>query len=211
MELTAQQLSDAECAALARTPYLTNLRVLRLDRTEAAGLLADTLRGRGVLPQLHELYLVKCRFGDTAAAWLAAALLIPVSLAIGNVFRTLAWPADSTPLALAVGSNLAAAGMLLLLAFANGETQSSLLLVPWLMLAQAVASSAMFLFFFRLQRVGGPVTLSQIGTVAAAVGIGVGAGLLGERYAAVVWSGVAVIAVGLALTMAARRHPEPSS
>lgn len=142
-------------------------------------------------------------------AWLAAAMLIPVSLACGNVFRTVAWPAGSHPLALAVGSNLAAAVMLLALAFLASDSLASLQAVPGLMALQAAASSAMFLFFFRLQQVGGPVTLSQIGTVAAAVGIGVGAGLMGERYAAVVWTGVLVIVIGLALTLAARLRPEP--
>jgi drug/metabolite transporter (DMT)-like permease len=139
--------------------------------------------------------------------WLGAALLIPLSLATGNVFRTVAWPPGSTPLALAVGSNLAAALMLGLLVALTGGALAPLWAVPGLMAAQALASAGMVGLFFRLQKVGGPVTLSQIGTVAAAVGIGVGAGALGERYPTVVWLGVAVIAAGLACTLYERLQP----
>jgi drug/metabolite transporter (DMT)-like permease len=68
-----------------------------------------------------------------------------------------------------------------------------------------VASVLTFPLFFRLQAVGGPVLLSQIGTVAAAVGVAVGAGLLGERYPPGVWTGVLLIALGIGLTVRAQR------
>lgn len=144
-----------------------------------------------------------------AIGWIAAGLLIPVSLACGNVYRTLDWPRDTDPLWLAVGSNLAALLVLLSWAAATGDLAAlpRLAGVPWAVLAQAIASPVMFVLFFRLQRHGGPVTLSQIGTVAAGFGVAIGAAVLGERYAAVVWTGVAVIAVGLAMTAASRlRH-----
>jgi hypothetical protein len=48
------------------------------------------------------------------------------------------------------------------------------------------------------------VTLSQIGTVAAGVGVLVGTIGLGERYPAIVWVGIGVIAVGISLTVRAR-------
>jgi drug/metabolite transporter (DMT)-like permease len=141
-----------------------------------------------------------------AIGWLVAGLLIPVSLALGNVYRTLDWPEDTDPLWLAVGSNLAALTVLLAWAGFNGDLEAwpRLAAVPWAVLAQAIASPVMFVLFFRLQRHGGPVTLSQIGTVAAAVGVAIGAAVLGERYPAVVWAGVAVIAGGLTLTAVSR-------
>ncbi len=43
--------------------------------------------------------------------------------------------------------------------------------VPWLVLAQILASTCMFALYFRLQAVGGPVYLSQIGYVGAAVAL----------------------------------------
>lgn len=138
--------------------------------------------------------------------WLAAGALVPVSLALGNVYRTLDWPDNADPLWLAVGSHIVTGAVLSTLAlmlFQPSEI-SRVAQVPGAALAQAVASALMLPLFFRLQRVGGPVTLSQIGIVAAAVGVGIGALVLGERYAAVVWIGVAIIAAGVALTVIAR-------
>lgn len=147
-----------------------------------------------------------------AIGWIVAGLLIPVSLACGNVYRTLDWPKDAEPLWLAAGSNLAALAMLLAWAGLVGDLPAlpRLAEVPWAVLAQALASPVMFVLFFRLQRFGGPVTLSQIGTVAAAVGVAIGAAVLGERYPGVVWAGVTVIAVGLALTVASRLRDRPA-
>ena len=61
--------------------------------------------------------------------------------------------------------------------------------MPLLVLAQVASASAMFVFFFRLQAVGGPVYLSQIGYVGAAVGLVSGTLLLGERYQLLTWLG----------------------
>jgi drug/metabolite transporter (DMT)-like permease len=138
-----------------------------------------------------------------ALGWVLVALVIPLSLAIGNVYRSIDWPRGADALWLAVGSNAAAAVMLLVLALATSDVAAAARMagLPWVVAAQALAASLMFLLFFRLQQVAGPVTLSQIGTVAAAVGVGIGALALGERYPAVVWVGVAVIATGLACTV----------
>jgi drug/metabolite transporter (DMT)-like permease len=58
----------------------------------------------------------------------------------------------------------------------------------------------MFLMFFRLQQVGGPTYLSQIGYVAAAVGVVIGVFYFGETYPQSVWVGAAIIAVGIAFS-----------
>ena len=42
---------------------------------------------------------------------------------------------------------------------------------------QVAVSAVMFVMFFRLQQVGGPTCLGQVGYVAAAVGVGVGVGV----------------------------------
>lgn len=145
---------------------------------------------------------------DQGAGWLWAfvGLLIPLSLAAGNVYRTLDWPKDANLLWLAVGSNTISATLLIGLACATSgiETAGLLLAIPATFGAQVAASALMFALFFRLQAVGGPVTLSQIGTVAAAVGVVIGTFGFGERYSLTVWTGVALIAVGIALTLRAR-------
>ncbi|MBL8578673.1 MAG: DMT family transporter [Mesorhizobium sp.] len=138
--------------------------------------------------------------------WVALALLIPVSLAAGNIYRTADWPEGAAPTELAVGSNLAAAAILLAGIFASsgGTALQTLTTMPFLVIAQIVASAAMFVFFFRLQVVGGPVYLSQIGYVAAAVGLLSGTLFLGERYGFLTWLGAAVVFIGVVVTTKAQ-------
>jgi drug/metabolite transporter (DMT)-like permease len=141
--------------------------------------------------------------------WIGIGVLVPLSLAIGNVYRTIDLPRETPALVLAVGSNAVAAILLLAAAWATGTlgAAATLTTVPGIALLQVAASAAMFALFFQLQVVGGPVTLSQIGTVGAAVGVVAGTFGLGERYALVVWIGIAIIAVGISLTVRARMRP----
>jgi drug/metabolite transporter (DMT)-like permease len=138
--------------------------------------------------------------------WVALVALVPVSLALGNVYRTIDLPRGTPSLVLAVGSNAVAALLLLGLSAAAGQLGDFALLarVPGLIVAQVAATAAMLALFFQLQVVGGPVTLSQIGTVSAGVGVLAGTLGLGERYPAIVWIGIAIIAVGISLTVRAR-------
>ena len=76
--------------------------------------------------------------------------------------------------------------------------------MPLLVLAQIASASAMFVFFFRLQAVGGPVYLSQIGYVGAAVGLISGTLVLGERYQLLTWLGAAIITIGIVMTTKAQ-------
>ena len=64
----------------------------------------------------------------------------------------------------------------------------------------------MFAFFFRLQAVGGPVYLSQIGYVAAAVGLFSGTVLLGEHYQLLTWAGAIIITAGVFITTKAQNQ-----
>ena len=138
--------------------------------------------------------------------WVLIGLLIPVSLAAGNIYRTYDWPEGTGPIELAVGSHLAAAAMLLagLLWFEGGSAFGALSGLPLLVLAQVASASAMFAFFFRLQAVGGPVYLSQIGYVAAAIGLIAGTFFLGERYQLLTWAGAAIITAGVVMTTRAQ-------
>jgi drug/metabolite transporter (DMT)-like permease len=138
----------------------------------------------------------------SVSLWLLAALLIPVFLGFGNVYRTLAWPQGASPRRLASYTNLAAVPFLLALAFVmTGQVDVTFLTkIPVLAGCQLVVSTIMFLMFFRLQQIGGPTYLSQIGYVAAAVGVVIGVAFLGETYALGVWAGAAIIATGIALS-----------
>lgn len=139
--------------------------------------------------------------------WVGLGLLVPLLLAIGNVYRSLDWPPHADVTWLAVGSHGVAAIGLLAVCAATGalSTLPTLAQVPWVSAAQVLSSALMFPLFFRLQQVGGPVLLSQIGTVGAGVGVLLGAGVLGERYPAQVWWGTLLIGLGIGLTLRARR------
>jgi drug/metabolite transporter (DMT)-like permease len=141
--------------------------------------------------------------------WVGIGVLVPLSLALGNVYRTIDLPKGTPALVLAVGSNAVAALLLIVTAAAAGTLGgvAALSAVPGVALLQVAASAAMFALFFQLQVVGGPVTLSQIGTVGAAVGVIAGTIGLGERYATIVWIGIAIIALGVSLTVRARLKP----
>ncbi len=146
--------------------------------------------------------------GDvTNAVWVLAALLIPLTLACGNVYRTVAWPPGAAPDVLAFWSHVFAALAFvgLLLVTRGGVPLGELAAAPAATIAQAIAAGLTFPLFFRLQAAGGPVLLSQIGYVAAAVGLLAATLLLGERYGMLTWIGAAVIAVGIGITIVAQR------
>ncbi|MGB8313915.1 MAG: DMT family transporter, partial [Aestuariivirga sp.] len=141
-------------------------------------------------------------FAGGGLMWILAALLIPVFLGIGNVYRTLAWPEGASPRKLAAHTNLAAVPFLAAVALIQTGTIdfTPLAQIPFLIMSQLAVSTLMFLMFFRLQQVGGPTYLSQIGYAAAAVGVIIGVAWFGETYPAGVWAGAGVIAVGIALS-----------
>ena len=134
--------------------------------------------------------------------WIIAALLIPVFLGLGNVYRTKAWPEGVSPRKLASLTNLAAVPFLLLFEILlNGTLNfSPLLQIPGLVAAQLAVSTINFMMFFRLQQMSGPTYLSQIGYVAAAVGLVIGVAILGETYPILVWLGAGVVALGIAFS-----------
>lgn len=145
--------------------------------------------------------------------WVVMGLLIPVSLAAGNIYRTVDWPEGTGPIELAVGSHLASAALLLagIVALLGVGAFTPLGGVPLVVVAQVASASAMFAFFFRLQAVGGPVYLSQIGYVAAAVGLFAGTIFLGEHYQFLTWAGAIIVTAGVFITTMAqsqkvRRH-----
>jgi drug/metabolite transporter (DMT)-like permease len=141
----------------------------------------------------------------SAKTWVLLALAIPISLAVGNVFRTAAWPSSATPTQAGAASNLSAAPFLLIAAWVTGDNSFAPLLAHWpLALTQWICSLLMFIVFFRLQLVGGPTYLSQIGYIAAAVGLAIGTLWFGETYPLLVWVGAGLIIAGIAANIVER-------
>lgn len=138
--------------------------------------------------------------------WLLLAMLIPVSLAAGNVYRTVDWPPSTSGNVLAFWGQLFSGSILVLwlLATEGRVAVETLAPVGTAALMQMVAAAMSFPVLFRLQQTGGPVLFSQIGYVAAAVGLVVATVFLGERYALLTWLGAALIAVGIGVTVLAQ-------
>lgn len=149
--------------------------------------------------------------GAGGVGWPLLGVALPVILAIGNLYRTLDWPEGAHPAALAAWSHVFAllALGLLQLALTGDVPLERLHAVPHLVLPQMLVAGLTFPAYFALQRAGGPVLLSQIGYVTAAVGLATGTVFLGEVYAPLTWAGAAVIAIGIALTIRAQLSPAP--
>jgi len=146
---------------------------------------------------------------DADLPWMLLAFIAPVSLALGNIYRTRAWPKDAAGLALAAGTLLGAAFWLLLASLAFGTTYlPSGTDFDWVLPVAGVFACLSFIPYFELQRVAGPVYLSQIGYVMAATSLAVGTFVFGERYGLLVWIAAAVIVAGILLV---NRRPIPKA
>ena len=120
---------------------------------------------------------------QSAQGWAALVLTIPLILALGNVYRTLRWPGETGAVYLAALMLLGGALTLAPFALAFEMQQASQLLgsqVIRLLLAEAMVFTVLYIFYFVLQKIAGPVYLSQIGMVAALVGTLMAVLLLGE-------------------------------
>ncbi len=141
-----------------------------------------------------------------AAIWIIAAMVIPMVLACGNIYRTMDWPDGALPDVLAFWSHGFSVVVFIALLLVTTGTVPLIELsqAPVSALAQAIVAGLTFPIYFRLQQQGGPVLLSQISYVAAAIGLIAATVLLGERYGTMTWAGAAIIAVGIAITIVAQ-------
>jgi drug/metabolite transporter (DMT)-like permease len=150
--------------------------------------------------------------GD-AALWVVVASLIPVVIAGGNLYRTKFWPAGAAPLPLA--ALMMVLGGLMILPFAAWTEGSSGIAVLWqnpgLPVLTCVATAVFalkFATYFQLQHVAGPVYLSQIGTVGAAVATPIAVVYLSEVLPENFTLAIMLIAVGVILFEYGRRRQQ---
>lgn len=185
---------------IALPPLLTYLgalllRMERLQWMRAAGVFA-ALAGAGVLA------VRKFASPDASVFWIVLALMGPILLAIGNLYRTLRWPDDATPSGLAPGMLLAAALLLgLMSVLPNFSITVSLAdtAAMGLIGIQMLIFAAQFLLLFLLQKTGGPVMLSLLGAVGAVVGVPIAIFLQGETPPEGLLIGASLIAAGVLL------------
>lgn len=190
--------------AIAFPPLLTYLGALALRIEDFA-----LVRAAGVILALigaTVLAYYKFQSPDAAALWIAATLAAPVFLAMGNLYRSLRWPPGASAEELAPGMLVGA--FLLLLAYAL-LTQQPLAVDPAtlpLIALQASAFALQYWTFFILQKRGGPVFLSLLGSVAALVAVPFAVFLLDEAWPKGLAVSSAFILSGIALLL---RQPRP--
>lgn len=137
--------------------------------------------------------------------WYLAALITPITLSLGNVYRSTGWPPGRSPLSLATLTLAAAAiTLLLLLILARSFGAEIEIAAPlangWrLVLMLSLAIGFGYAFFFRLQQVGGPVYLSQISYVNTAVGVGFALLVFAENLSSLIWVAMVLVLAGVAL------------
>ena len=185
-------------------PLLTYLGALllkmeRFDPLRALGVVS-ALSGAGVLAAN------KLSAPNASIFWILIALCGPVLLAIGNLYRTLRWPTNASPSALAPGMLVAAAlqlGMVSLLPnfSLSLPNQDSLALMRSLAIIglQACIFAAQFQILFMLQKAGGPVLLSLLGSIAALFAVPIAIFLQGELPPEGLALGATLIALGVIL------------
>ncbi|TXD96262.1 DMT family transporter [Psychrobacter frigidicola] len=185
---------------IALPPLLTYLGALalhieRFNMLRAFGV-AAALAGAGVLAAR------KFAAPDASVLWILIALCGPVLLAIGNIYRTLRWPDNASPSALAPGMLIAAAiilGMVSLLPNFSLSVPLGEVMPFGLITVQAFIFAGQFLLLFLLQKTGGPVLLSLLGAVGAVVGVPVAVFLQGEAPPEGLILGASLIALGVVL------------
>lgn len=120
------------------------------------------------------LAAAKAGGGDTAPGWAALILAMPLTIAIGNIYRTLRWPAGASPIFLA--AIMLFSGALCLVPFAltlepdEIPTLFKTSEILKLLVFETLVFTVLYCFYFVLQKLAGPVYFSQIGTVAAVAG-----------------------------------------
>ncbi len=141
-----------------------------------------------------------------AMIWILITLAIPMALACGNIYRTMEWPKNVLPdvLAFWIHAFSVVVFLIILLATEGRIPLSQLGAAPLTALAQGLVAGITFPIYFRLQQKGGPVLLSQISYIAAAVSLMAATFLLGEKYSLLTWAGAAIIAFGIANTVMAQ-------
>ncbi|RBI66838.1 EamA/RhaT family transporter [Vreelandella sulfidaeris] len=163
------------------------------------------LRAAGVMSALAGAFTLafhKLSAPDADYLWILLALIGPVLLAIGNLYRTLRWPVGVSSDALAPGMLIAASLLLLGMSLLPGfslQIPTDRSLPMFLIAVQAVVFAGQFLLLFLLQKSGGPVFLSLLGSVGAVVGVPVAILLQGETAPEGLLLGILLIGTGIAL------------
>ena len=134
--------------------------------------------------------------------WILMGLTVPASLAIGNVIRTAYWPKGTSALSFASATLLVSAMLLFVVAIATEGASTWLVKTPvelkWITV-MLVTSAVFYVLIFRLQKIAGPVYLSQIGYWGTGFGVVLAALIYGDLVSTLAVGGIALIISGAVL------------
>jgi drug/metabolite transporter (DMT)-like permease len=166
----------------------------------------DPLRGLGLAVGLGGTLLIllpESSLPDAGALhWLLIGLALPVLLALGNIYRSAAWPPGTGSMTLAVGMLMATALLLLAAMAVSGSLYLPLPLEhdgDWATIGIFCVAGVVYVLYFELLRIAGPVYFSQISYVITASSVIGGMAVFGEGHSGWVWLAIAVIFTGVLL------------
>jgi drug/metabolite transporter (DMT)-like permease len=154
------------------------------------------------------LALGKARAPDAELGWILATVAIPMIIASGNIYRTQYWPKGAQPLALAPLMLAGGALWLLPVALDRGIGSTGTVHGVGLAVLQAVVSTAMYSLYFVVQKLSGPVYLSQLGSIAAITGAAIAILVFGEAVPQGLAPAAVLIVIGVVL-FSVRKKPVP--
>lgn len=140
---------------------------------------------------------------QTSLIWFALGLVIPVSLSVGNIYRSVAWPGQTSPMTLAAGTLLTSAIVLGTLA---KLTETPLIMAGFrppllsIVVMQGFLTALTYYCAFEVQKRSNPVFYSQLGAIAAVFGLLIGVAWFDERYSLGVWLGALAVIIGLRMS-----------
>lgn len=172
---------------------------LRIERMQA-------LRAAGIVTGLAGVLFIALP-RDTLAShgaisWVLLAMAAPLSLAGGNVYRTLAWPSGLPPMPAAALLLVLQALLVVPAAVMSGQfvvPKLSLHSADVALLTAGALTTGFYLGAFELQRRGGPVVVGQLGYVITIASLVLGTVLFDERHTLGTFVAVAAVLAGVAL------------
>ncbi|MFT5721542.1 MAG: drug/metabolite transporter (DMT)-like permease [Motiliproteus sp.] len=184
--------------------------VLRMERLRALRLVGVLLGLSGGIV----LAAAKSGGAGEAQGWILLVLSMPIVISCGNIYRTLRWPAAASPVFLAALMMLGGAITLLpFVVFIETDQAASLFTSSQtlvLLALEIAVFTILYLFYFLLQQLAGPVYLSQIGTVAALSGTVLAVSVLGEIAPPNLGLAGVLVSIGIVLFQrGAKEHPTP--
>lgn len=135
--------------------------------------------------------------------WIALAAAGPVSLALGNVFRSRVYPKDGDPIMMATGALLSQLILVWPALFVLGDRAGvqSITSGPQLaIIGVGLITALAYILTFEVQRRTDGVGFSQVGYFATLAGIGFGALTFGETIRFELLISLAVLFIGLAIS-----------